>query len=366
MGSDLLLYVVVATALAFDFTNGFHDTANAMATSIATRALKPRVAVALSAVLNFAGAFISIEVAATIAEGIVDPSLVTLPIIFAALLGAIAWNLATWYLSLPSSSSHALIGGVVGATLVAAGSDAVNGRGILSDVLIPAFIAPLLAGAVAVLGTLAAIKLTRRMRQETGQRGYRYGQIGSASLVSLAHGTNDAQKTMGVIVLALVAHGTLSGEEFSVPLWVKLAAASAIALGTYAGGWRIIHTLGNRVTQIEPPQGFAAEAAGATVILASSHYGFPLSTTHVVSGGVLGSGVGRRLADVEWGLAGRIGLAWLLTLPAAGLVGAAAYELTDLLGAEGAGPVLVALVALASAGALWSASRRDRIGPDTV
>jgi inorganic phosphate transporter, PiT family len=366
MGSDLLLYVVVGTALAFDFTNGFHDTANAMATSIATRALKPRVAVALSAVLNFAGAFISIEVAATIAEGIVDPKSATLPIIFAALLGAIAWNLATWFLSLPSSSSHALIGGVVGATLAAAGSDAVNGRGILSDVVIPALIAPVLAGAIAVLGTVTAIKLARRMSPRTGERGYRYGQIGSASLVSLAHGTNDAQKTMGVIVLALVAHGTLSGEEFGVPLWVKVSAAAAIALGTYAGGWRIIHTLGKRVTEIEPPQGFAAEAAGATVILASSHYGFPLSTTHVVSGGVLGSGIGRRLADVRWGIAGRIGLAWALTLPAAGLAGAGAYELTDLLGAEDAGSVVVALVAIASAVALWTASRRDPIGPEAV
>jgi inorganic phosphate transporter, PiT family len=366
MGSDLLLYVVVGTALAFDFTNGFHDTANAMATSIATRALKPRIAVALSAALNFAGAFISIEVAATIAEGIVDPRSATLPIIFAALLGAIAWNLATWFLSLPSSSSHALIGGVVGATLAAAGSDAVNGRGILSDVVIPALIAPVLAGAIAVLGTVTAIKLARRMSPRTGEQGYRYGQIGSASLVSLAHGTNDAQKTMGVIVLALVAHGTMSGEEFSVPLWVKLSAAAAIALGTYAGGWRIIHTLGKRVTEIEPPQGFAAEAAGATVILASSHYGFPLSTTHVVSGGVLGSGVGRRLADVRWGIAGRIGLAWALTLPAAGLAGACAYELTELLGAEDAGPVVVGLVAIASAVALWSASRRDPIGPEAV
>ncbi len=281
MESDLLLVAVVATALAFDFTNGFHDTANAMATSIATRALRPRQAVALSAILNFAGAFISIKVATTIAEDIVDSQLITLEVLFAGLLGAVLWNLVTWALSLPSSSSHALIGGLVGAALVAKGGDAVKSDGLFSEVIIPALMAPLLAGAVALLATFVAYRMRQRMSRERADGGFRFGQIGSASLVSLAHGTNDAQKTMGIIVLALVAHGSLD-EGSGIPLWVKLTAATSIALGTYIGGWRIIRTLGRKVTgDVEPPQGFAAESTAGGVILASSYYGFPLSTTQV-------------------------------------------------------------------------------------
>jgi inorganic phosphate transporter, PiT family len=367
MESDLLLVVVIVTALAFDFTNGFHDTANAMATSIATRALKPRVAVGLSAVLNFAGAFISIAVATTIAEDIVAQDLLSLEVLFAGLLGAIMWNLLTWALGLPSSSSHALIGGIVGAAWVAGGSDAVQGDGVLSEVVIPALMAPVAAGAIALLATFIAYRLRRRLDRDRADRGYRLGQIGSASLVSLAHGTNDAQKTMGVIVLALVIHGSIDADNVTVPLWVKFAAATAIALGTYMGGWRIIRTLGHRLTgDVESPQGFSAESSAGAVILASSYYGFPLSTTQITSGAVMGSGVGKRLAEVRWGLAGRMVTAWLITLPAAGLVAAGAFELSDAIGG-GWGALLVGLVGGALAALLFfTAQRRDPVTAETV
>jgi inorganic phosphate transporter, PiT family len=368
MGSEALLIVVVSTALVFDFTNGFHDTANAMATSIASRALPPRVAVALSAVLNFAGAFISIAVATTIAEDIVSSDTITLEILFAALIGAILWNLTTWALGLPSSSSHALIGGLVGAALVAQGGSAVEVDGVLSQVVIPALIAPLLAGGLALVATFMAY----RIKQATGDpekadAGYRLGQIGSASLVSLAHGTNDAQKTMGVITLALIAHGTLNADDYTVPLWVKLAAASAIALGTYAGGWRIIKTLGHRLTgNIESPQGFSAESSSAATILASSYYGFPLSTTQVTSGAVVGSGIGKRLAEVRWGVAGQIAVAWGLTLPAAGATGAVAWLASDAIGTN-AGSVVIGLVGLCLAGLLYAiVQRRDPVTASNV
>jgi inorganic phosphate transporter, PiT family len=367
MEADLLLAVVIVTALAFDFTNGFHDTANAMATSIATRALKPRAAVGLSAVLNFAGAFISIEVATTIAEDIVDESLISLEVLFAGLLGAILWNLTTWAAGLPSSSSHALIGGVVGAALVAKGSDAVHSDGLFSEVIIPAVIAPLAAGAIGLVATFVAYRIRGRMDRPRADRGYRFGQVGSASLVSLAHGTNDAQKTMGIIVLALIAHGSMDAGNVTIPLWVKLSAASAIALGTYIGGWRIIRTLGKRVTgEVESPQGFAAETSGGGVILASSYYGFPLSTTHVTSGAVIGSGLGKRLADVRWGLAARMVTAWLVTLPAAGAVAALAFELSEAIGA-GVGALLVGLVGVAIAAGLYALTqRRDPVTAETV
>ena len=361
MGSELLLIIVVVVALAFDFTNGFHDTANAMATSIATGALKPRVAVAISAVGNLAGAFISIKVAATIATGIVDTKAITLTLVFAALIGAIAWNLITWALSLPSSSSHALIGGIVGATLAALGSGAVKGHGLVTKVIMPALFSPLIAGLVAVVGTFVAYKLVAAMRSGQARRGYRLGQIGSASLVSLAHGTNDAQKTMGVITLALIAHGDLSSQHFSVPLWVKLGCGLAIALGTYIGGWRIINTMGNRLTEIEAPQGFAAESSGASVILASSYFGYPLSTTHVVSGAVIGSGLGKRLASVRWGKAGQMAGAWILTIPGAALIGAGAWKGADLIGAADAGPVVIAVLAAALAGALYVVTQRTPV-----
>jgi inorganic phosphate transporter, PiT family len=360
MGSDLLLVIVILTAVVFDFTNGFHDTANAMATSIATRALRPKAAVALAGVLNFAGAFISIKVATTIAKGIVDSHVLTLDLIFAGLVGALLWNLVTWALSLPSSSSHALIGGLIGATIVGKGASAVQGSGVVEKVLVPAVLSPVICGLAAIVGTFVAYRMQRRGPTDRTRQGYRYGQIGSASLVALAHGTNDAQKTMGVITLALVVHGSLHG-AFSVPLWVKFVAALSIATGTYVGGWRIIRTLGRRLTQIEAPQGFVAEASSTSVLLASSYFGYPLSTTHVVSGGILGVGIGKRLAEVRWGLAGSMVAAWVLTLPAAGLVAGAIWEGTNALGTGSAGPVVMATVAAAGAVALFAAAQRHAV-----
>ncbi|MEN3280445.1 MAG: inorganic phosphate transporter, PiT family [Solirubrobacteraceae bacterium] len=360
--SELLLVIVVATAVVFDFTNGFHDTANAMATSIATRALRPKVAVALCAALNFAGAFLSIKVAATISQGIVDQGVLDLRTLFAALVGAIAWNLLTWAAGLPSSSSHALIGGLVGAGLVAGGGDAIKGSAIVEKVIAPGVLAPIVCGLVAIIGTYAAYRIRARDPADQTSRAYRYGQIGSASLVSLAHGTNDAQKTMGVITLALVAHGSLhqSGvENFAVPLWVKVMAASAIAAGSFIGGWRIIRTMGHRLTEIEPPQGFVAESSSASTILASSYFGYPLSTTHVVSGGILGVGVGKRLAEVRWGLAGRMVGAWVLTLPAAALVAGGVWEAADSLSGGATGYVVMAVVAAGIATALFAATQRQ-------
>ncbi len=364
----MVIVIVVAMALAFDFTNGFHDTANAMATTIATGALPPRVAVGLAGALNFVGAFLSISVAATIAEGIVASDLISPEVVFAGLVGAIGWNLATWYLGLPSSSSHALIGGIVGSTLVAAGLGGINGSGLLSDVLIPAVAAPLVACIVAATGAYLAYRIVRGLRPESSERGYKWGQIGSASLVALSHGTNDAQKTMGIIVLALIAGGFLpGGDEFSVPLWVIVSSATAIALGTYMGGWRIIRTLGNRVCDIKAPQGFGAETACAAVILASATFGFSLSTTHVISGGVVGSALGRfkSVTSVNWGVFGSMAIAWLLTLPGAALIaGLAGLGVTTL--GPTTGTVVVAIVAVAAGAALWIAARRDPVTADNV
>jgi PiT family inorganic phosphate transporter len=346
MGGELLIVLVVATALAFDFTNGFHDTANVVATSISTRAVSPRVAVAAAALLNFAGAFISLKVAATVATGVVDATTITLTSVFAGLIGAILWNLATWYLGLPSSSSHALIGGVVGASLAAHGTAAVDFAGLLGKVVIPALLSPLLAFVVAGLGIVAAYKLTGALRPGPAKRGFRAGQLLSGGMLALAHGTNDAQKTMGVITLALIAHGDLPAAGFGVPAWVVLASASSIALGTYVGGWRIIRTLGSRIIKMDPAQGFAAQTGGAAVILAASHVGFPLSTTHVVAGGVMGAGAGKRLSAVRWGVAGNMAVAWLLTLPAAAAAGALTYGVSRLFGSGALGPAVIAALAL--------------------
>jgi inorganic phosphate transporter, PiT family len=268
VAEDLVLWIVVATALAFDFTNGFHDTANAVATSISTRALPPRVAVTIAAALNFVGAFLSLAVAATIATGIVQADLITPPIVFAGLIGAIAWNLATWYFGLPSSSSHALIGGVVGSALVAEGPDAINGSGLVEKVIVPALMAPILAFVVAGVAITIAYRIVGRQHPGPVSRGFRLGQIVSGSLFSLSHGTNDAQKTMGIIFLALVANGNLSTND-DVPTWVVISSASAIALGTYVGGWRIIRTMGSRIIKMDPAQGFATQGAGAAVILSA-------------------------------------------------------------------------------------------------
>ncbi|HEX5763023.1 MAG TPA: anion permease [Solirubrobacterales bacterium] len=346
MDSDLILVIVVGTALAFDFTNGFHDTANVVATSISTRAAPPRVAVTFAALLNFAGAFISISVAATVASDVVDAGAITPTVVFAGLIGAIAWNLITWYFGLPSSSSHALIGGVVGSALVAGGADAVLSDGVIGKVLIPAVIAPLLAFLVAGLAIGLAYRLVGRQRPGTVTRGFRLGQIVSGGMLALAHGTNDAQKTMGIITLALIANGSLDAGA-DPPFWVILSAATAIALGTYSGGWRIIRTTGSRIIKMDAAQGFSAQGAGAAVILASTHYGFPLSTTHVINGGVMGAGAGKRLSAVRWGVAGNIFIAWLLTLPAAAAIGAATYGITRAFGTGAAGPVVVTAVALA-------------------
>jgi PiT family inorganic phosphate transporter len=318
MGDDVVLVIVVATALAFDFTNGFHDTANAIATSVSTRAMSPRTAVAMSAVLNFAGAFISLKVAATVASGIVDAAAITTTVVFAGLIGAIAWNLATWWLGLPSSSSHALIGGVVGAAFVAEGPSAIFGDGLIEKVLVPGIVAPILAFTAAAAG----------------------------SLFSLAHGTNDAQKTMGIITLALIAHGDLPADSFDVPFWVIASSAAAIALGTYSGGWRIIRTMGSRIIKMDPAQGFSAQGAGAAVVLTATHLGFPLSTTHVISGGVMGAGAAKRLSAVRWGLAGNIAVAWVLTLPAAAFIGGLVYAVSSVFGGGALGPIVVSVAVI--------------------
>jgi PiT family inorganic phosphate transporter len=367
MHNDTILVIVVATALAFDFTNGFHDTANAVATMVSTRAMAPKVAVIYSALLNFAGAFISLQVAATIAKDFVDPTVVTPEVIFGGLIGAIVWNLATWYFGLPSSSSHALIGGVVGAVIVAAGTDAVSGEAVVSKLLIPALIAPLLAFVVAGTAILIAYRIIGNLSPGPVTRSYRLGQVLSGGLLSLAHGTNDAQKTMGVITLALIANGNLPAGA-TTPSWVVVSAATAIALGTYSGGWRIIKTVGTRIIKMDPAQGFAAQGSGAAVILAASHFGYPLSTTHVISGAVMGSGAAKRLSAVRWGVAGNMIGAWLVTLPAAGVMGGLAYAITRIFGANNAaGPIIVLalfLVAVAVIGA--RRFRRPEARPSAV
>ena len=353
MDSDLVLVIVVGTALAFDFTNGFHDTANAVATSISTRAMPPRTAVALAAVLNFVGAFLSLEVAATIASGIVDAGLVTPQIVFAGLVGAIAWNLLTWYFGLPSSSSHALIGGVVGSMLAAEGTKGVLGDGIVEKVVTPALVAPILAFVTAGLAILICYRIVGNRRPGAVNRGFRAGQIVTASLFSIAHGTNDAQKTMGIIFLALVANGSLSPDA-DVPTWVIVSAASAIAAGTYVGGWRIIRTMGSRIIKMDPAQGFASQASGAAVILSASHVGFPLSTTHTISGAIMGAGAAKRVSAVRWGVAGNIVMAWVLTLPAAAAVGALTYGVTRIFGDGAAGPVVVSAAMVAALGVAFA------------
>ncbi|MFI6431282.1 anion permease [Rhodococcus oryzae] len=369
MNAELIvLLVVVVTALGFDFTNGFHDTGNAMATSIATGALKPKVAVALSAILNLVGAFLSVEVAATVAKGVVNLNSVggedLLFIVFAGLVGGIIWNLATWLFGIPSSSSHALFGGLIGAALASLGMNGVEWGGVLSKVVIPALLAPVVAGLVATAGTWMIYRITRGVSDETKDSGFRLGQVGSASLVSLAHGTNDAQKTMGVIFLALVAHGTLNADS-DMPFWVKLSCAVAIALGTYLGGWRVIRTLGKGLVEIAAPQGMAAEASSAAIILTSSHLGLPLSTTHVATGSIMGTGVGRRGAEVRWGVAGRMAVAWLITLPSAALVGAVCWGIAQLIGGL-PGVLAVFAILLLLAGWMYARSRRQPIDSSNV
>jgi PiT family inorganic phosphate transporter len=318
-----LLVITVVAALAFDFTNGFHDTANAVATSVSTRALSPRIAVLVAAVANLAGAFATTAVAKTVGSGIIDSNLATEKTVLAAVLGAIAWNLLTWWLGLPSSSSHALIGGLIGAALAESGTSGVEWHGVAHKVVIPALWAPAIAFAAAFALLVAIYWLFKWLTPGVANRSFRLGQLGSGTWVAFTHGANDAQKTMGVIALALYSEGQIS--SFYIPNWVKLAAGLAIAAGTYSGGWRIMRTLGQRVYQLDPPSGFAAQATAGTVIWASTRLGYPLSTTHVVSGGVMGSGATKRLSAVRWGVAGNIVIAWILTIPAAAVVSALVY-----------------------------------------
>ena len=367
-----MVALVIGLALFFDFTNGFHDTANAMATPIATGAIKPKTAVTLAAILNLVGAFLSTEVAKTVSGGIIkegsDGVLITPDIIFAGLMGAILWNMITWLKGLPSSSSHALFGGLIGAAIAGIGFHSVNLETLLQKVILPAIFAPLIAGIVAYICTRLAYALTARHDPETGSKltqkrgGFRTGQIFTSSLVALAHGTNDAQKTMGIITLVLISAGTQtpgSGPQF----WVIAACAVAIAVGTYAGGWRIIRTMGSGLTEVKPAQGFAAETSTASAILASSHLGFALSTTQVASGSVIGSGMGRKGTTVRWNMVGKIALGWLFTLPAAGIVGA----LTALLVKTGVvGVVIAAVAGTAAVLFMFFYSRKSSVGHHTA
>ncbi|XVV09562.1 anion permease [Actinoplanes sp. CA-131856] len=384
--TTIILVLVVVTALGFDFTNGFHDTANAMATSIATGALRPKVAVALSGILNLIGAFLSVEVALTVSNAVVKiqnsdgtpkESLTAnggealLLIILAGLIGGIIWNLFTWLLGLPSSSSHALFGGLIGATIAGLGWAGVNWNGngtkldgVVGKVLLPAVLSPVIAGVVAAVGTWLIYKLTIGVAKRFTDNGFRWGQIGSASLVSLAHGTNDAQKTMGIITLALIATGDWTDTK-NIPFWVKASCAIAIALGTYLGGWRIIRTLGKGLVEIAPPQGLAAESSSAAVILASSHLGFALSTTHVATGSILGSGVGKPGAQVRWRVAGRMVAAWLITLPSAAIVGALMWWVSDVIGGL-TGAIVIFVLLLAAAGFMYLRSKQTPIDHNNV
>ncbi|WP_433360700.1 anion permease [Actinoplanes sp. CA-142083] len=384
--STVILVLVIVTALGFDFTNGFHDTANAMATSIATGALRPKVAVALSGLLNLIGAFLSVEVALTVTNAVVklqesngtpkesltaDGGVALLLIILAGLVGGIIWNLLTWLLGLPSSSSHALFGGLIGATIAGLGWAGVNWNGngtkldgVVGKVILPAVLSPVIAGVVAAVGTWLIYRVVVGVATRFTENGFRWGQIGSASLVSLAHGTNDAQKTMGVITLALIASGHWT-DTSNIPFWVKVCCAVAIAAGTYLGGWRIIRTLGKGLVEITSPQGMAAESASAAVILASSHLGFALSTTHVATGSILGSGVGKPGAQVRWRVAGRMVSAWLITLPAAGIVGALMWYIGDTIGGT-AGAIVIFVLLLAAAVYMYLRSRRTPVGHHNV
>jgi inorganic phosphate transporter, PiT family len=334
MHEKLLVGLVIATALGFDFTNGFHDTANAIATTVSTHALSPRLAVLLSAVMNFVGAFVTLQVAATIGSGVVNPKHhhITLVMVLSALLGAIVWNLVTWSRGLPSSSSHALIGGLVGAGVAGLGFPAVSWDLVVSKMIIPLLVSPLLGFVVAYMFMLAIYWVFQNARPRGANRGFRLAQILSAAFVSFSHGTNDAQKTMGVITLALISGGFLSSSKFSVPVPVIVGAAAAIAFGTYAGGWRIIRTMGTRLYKIEPHEGFAAQTVAATLIQGASHFGFPVSTTHVVTGSILGAGATRRVSAVRWGLGLNIFLAWIVTLPMAASMAAIIYFVLQFFG----------------------------------
>lgn len=373
----IILVIVVLTALAFDFTNGFHDTGNAMATSIATGALKPKTAVALSASLNLIGAFLSVEVAKTVGKGLVDLDQIDVKkdgsalmlIVFTGLVGGILWNVLTWLLGLPSSSSHALFGGLIGSALAALGFSGVQWGGVLSKIVIPAVMSPLVAALVSTVGTWLVYRIASPVSDERKTRGFRWGQVGTASLMSLAHGTNDAQKTMGVIFLALVASGSVNDND-AIPFWVKASCAIAIALGTYLGGWRIIRTLGKGIVEVDTPQGVAADGASAAIILTSSHFGMALSTTHVATGSILGTGLGRKGAEVRWGVAGRMVVAWVITLPAAAAIGATTWMigagLNSLTNTQFVGELVVFAILVVFCLWMWRHSQKDAIDASNV
>jgi len=383
--ATLTLVLVIVTALAFDFTNGFHDTANAMAASISTGALKPKAAVALAAILNLVGAFLSVEVALTVSNAVIniqdksgapqeeflaDGGQGLLLVILCGLVGGIIWNLFTWLLGLPSSSSHALLGGLTGAAAAAYGlsgvkwtGDGTKLDGVVGKVLLPSFLSPVIALIVAFIGCWLVHRITNSIVHKLGEGTFRYGQIGSASLVSLAHGTNDAQKTMGVMTLALLASGHWT-DTTSVPWWVKVSAALSIAAGTYLGGWRIIRTLGKGLVDITPRQGMASDGATAATLLAASHLGFALSTTHVATGSVLGGGLGRG-TNVRWNTAGRMVTAWATTFPLAALVGALTWWLGNSIGGALGAVIVFIVLGLASAYMFWR-SKQDNVGAHNV
>jgi inorganic phosphate transporter, PiT family len=359
------LVAVIVVALFFDFTNGFHDTANSIATSVSTRALSPRPAVAMAAILNFAGAFVSFEVATTIAKGIVDQNAITLDIVLAGLVGAITWNLVTWFIGLPSSSSHALIGGMLGSAVFASGWGVVNWEGLKDKVLIPSLVAPFLGIVGAFVLILGITWLIARRAPSKVNRVFRRAQLVSGGFVAFTHGTNDAQKTMGIIALALVSTGHLSEDFSRPPTWVIVSSALAMAAGTYAGGWRIIRTLGQRIAKIDPPQGFAAQTTCAAILWGTAHYGYPVSTTQTISGSVLGAGAIRGFSAVRWGVAGNILLAWVFTIPMAGLVGGLMELITRVEG----GDVIVLILAVVIATVAFlgrSYDTRRRLVPATA
>ena len=356
----VVVVLVIAVALTFDFTNGFHDTANAMATSIATGALKPKTAVIAAGTLNLVGAFLSTEVAKTISGGIINEQQVTIgaEFIFAGLVGAILWNLMTWLVGLPSSSSHALFGGLVGAVIVGAGVEGVNFGAVVAKVLVPALISPVVAGLAAFVAVKLIYLIVRKLDEKYVETGFRHGQ----TITALSHGTNDAQKTMGIITLTLIAVG-IQPSGTGPQLWVIAVCGLAIALGTYMGGWRVIRTLGKGLTEIATPQGFAAEASSATTILVSSHLGFALSTTQVCSGSIIGSGLGKKGGKIDWMVAARMLVAWLITVPAAGIIGAAACAVAKI---NVWGTLAVAVMAIIAALIIFRLSRRNPVNAMNV
>ncbi len=341
---ELTLVVVVAVALFFDFTNGFHDTANAIATIVSTRALSPKVAVIGATILNFLGAFISLHVAATIAGGIVNPEVMTLHTVLAGLVGAIIWNLITWRMGLPSSSSHALVGGVIGAAIMAGGAEVILWQGMGEKVLLPSVTSPIVGLIGAALLIFIIIKIAHRYSDTTVNKVFRRVQLVSGGFVALMHGTNDAQKTMGIIALALV---TVSVDKtIDIPLWVVVSSAAAMAAGTYLGGWRIIQTMGEKITKLEPPQGFAAQTSTAVTLGVTSQLGFPVSTTQTISGSIVGAGLATKGTTVNWKVIKNILIAWVVTIPSAAAMGAIAEVVANM--PNGVGILMLLTVVIVS------------------